>query len=121
MTALEKVYQRYPALVPTMPFKDKIAPKKVKGGKVIPTDQGRVLVWLTKDTKDEMQRAVRYAVYRFAKGQHIDLDNPANIVAITAQTYWPVPESDQGCTYVVTALDRCNNESAPCASKVIYH
>ena len=113
LTALEKVYQRYPALIPTMPFKDKIVPKKVKGGKVIHTDQGRVLVWLTKDTKDEMQRAVRYAIYRFAKGERIDLDNPANIAAITAQTYWPVPEGDQGYTYVITALDRMWNESKP--------
>ena len=114
LTALEKVYQPYPALVPPMRFKDKAAPKPVKGVKILPTDgNGRVLVWLTKDTKDEMQRAVRYAVYRFAKGQRIDLDNPANIVAITAQTYWPVPESDQGCTYVVTALDRMWNESKP--------
>ena len=111
LTALEKVYQRYPALVPAMPFKDNVAPKKVKGGKVIHTDQGRMLVWLTKDTKDQMQRAVRYVVYRFAKGERINLDNPANIAAITSQTFWPLPDGEQGYTYVVTALDRMWNES----------
>ena len=111
LTALEKVYQRYPALVPTMPFKDKIAPKKVKGGKVIYTDQGRVLVWLPKPARDEMQRAVRYVVYRFEQGERIDTGNPKNIAVITAETYWPLPEGDTKCTYVVTALDRMWNES----------
>ncbi|MBO4487350.1 MAG: family 10 glycosylhydrolase [Bacteroidaceae bacterium] len=110
-TALEKVYQPYPALVPTMPFKDNKAPKKVKGAKIIDTRNGRVLVWLTNDTDDEMQRAVRYVIYRFEKGERIDFTNPKNIATITPHNYWTVPASDRGCTYVVTALDRMWNES----------
>lgn len=113
LTALETVYQPYPALIPEMPFKDKVAPKSVKGAKVISADNGRVLVWLTRNVKDEMQRPVRFVIYRFAKGEKINLANPANIAAVTAQTYWPVPTAEQGYTYVVTALDHMWNESKP--------
>ena len=110
-TALERVYQPYPALVPQMPFKDKTAPKGVKGVKIIYAANGRALVWLPRITDNEMQRQVRFVVYRFAKGEKVNLSNPKNIATITTQNYWNIPNSDNGCTYVVTALDRMWNES----------
>lgn len=111
--ALQKVYHRYPALQPRMTFKDKTAPKKVKGAKVIRTAEGPVLVWIPNETKDEMQRQVRYVVYRFAKGEKINTDDPGHIVAITSQPFLALPY-EQGAkryTYIVTALDRMWNES----------
>ena len=108
------MYHQYPALVPPMPFKDKVAPKKVGGAKVIWTADGPVLVWLERQTKDQMQKAVRYVVYRFAPGEKININNPAHIVAITTQPFMKLPYTNGKTqyTYVVTALDRMWNESA---------
>ena len=118
LTALEKVYQPYPALVPPMPFKDKAAPKPVKGVKILPADgNGRVLVWLTKDAKDEMQKPVRFVVYRFAKGEKADISNPAKILAITSQPFLNLSGPADGSTYMVTTLDRMWNESKPKKAK----
>ena len=52
-------------------------------------------------------------VYRFAKGERIDLYNTERIVAITPQTLLKLPYQGghEKYTYVVTALDRLQNES----------
>lgn len=96
-----------------MPFKDNEAPKKIKGTKVIWTDSGPVLVWIPRPDNDEMQRAVRFVVYRFQKGEKVNVDNPANIIAVTSDQFLRLPYSggSQKYTYVVTALDRMWNES----------
>ena len=111
--ALQSQYHKYPALVPRMPFKDNEAPKKIKGAKVIWTDDGPVLVWIPHPDNDEMQRAVRFVVYRFQKGEKVNVDNPANIIAVTSDPFLRLPYSggSQKYTYVVTALDRMWNES----------
>jgi UDP-N-acetylmuramoylalanine-D-glutamate ligase len=73
-----------------------------------------VLVWITPNKEDtkEMDKAVNYVVYRFAKGEKVNLEKAANIVAITPNTYYNLPKGDSGkFTYVVTALDRLHNES----------
>ena len=50
---------------------------------------------------------------RFAKGERIDLYNTERIVAITPQTLLKLPYQGghEKYTYVVTALDRLQNES----------
>ena len=107
---LRNVYWKYPALQPAMPFIDDKAPKKVRKMKVINTDDGKVLFWTAPKGKGWKDEAVKYVVYRFAEGEPIDLDNPANIVAVTGYTFYNI--SKQGkATYVVTALDRMSNES----------
>jgi len=114
-TCLQQMYNPYPALVPTMLFKDKVAPKKVKGAKVIWTAEGPVLVWLERNTKDEMQKAVRYVVYRFAAGEKVNIEDPSHILCVTTKTFIKLPFQNGSTkyTYVVTALDRMWNESAP--------
>ena len=59
-------------------------------------------------------------VYRFAKGQPVNLNDPSNIVAITYDTYYKLPYADGNTayTYVVTSLDRVGNESAAAKKKV---
>lgn len=111
--ALQGRYHKYPALVPPMPFKDDIAPKKVKGAKVIWTNDGPVLVWLQHTAKDEMQRAVRFVVYRFEKGEKVNIDDAAKIIAVTSAPFVKLAYNGgkQKYTYVVTALDRMWNES----------
>ena len=117
---LQQHYHRYPALMPRYTFIDKNAPKKVKGVKMIDTPDGNMLVWLKRDKKvSPMDEAWRYVVYCFADGEAIDLDNPKNIVAITSSTYYKIPANEKGKrTYVVTVLDRMQNESKGVKCKV---
>jgi hypothetical protein len=66
-----------------------------------------------------MDMPYRYVVYCFAKGEKTDIDNPANIVAIVRQPYYRIPASLQGkYTFVVTVLDRMQNESKGVKCKV---
>ena len=64
-----------------------------------------------------MQEAVRFVVYRFNKGQNIDLNNAAAIQTITGGTTFDIPKQKGKWIWVVTALDRCWNESAPVSIK----
>ena len=119
-TLLEKDYHRYPALIPTSPFMDDKAPGKVKKVKMIWTSEGPVLFWTAPKAKNEMDKAVQYVVYRFDNKEKIDLEDPSHIVAITRDTFIPLPYED-GKTkyqYVVTALDRLHNESKPAKKKL---
>ena len=55
----------------------------------------------------------RYELDRFDKGEKVNIDDPSKIVAITHKTYYPLPyvNGKTKYTYVVTALDRMQNES----------
>jgi hypothetical protein len=67
-----------------------------------------------------MDKAEKYVVYRFAKGEKIDLEDPSKIVAITRENFLLLPY-ENGKTkyrYVVTALDRLHNESKAVKEKV---
>ena len=74
----------------------------------------KTLVWKASASDDPMQQAVRYVVYRFPKGKKGNLENAANILAITGETTMTLPDGGKGkWQYAVTALDRCWNESDP--------
>ena len=119
-TVLRQVYHRYPALQPLMPWIDSQAPGKPRKVKPVWTADGYVLFWTAPKAKGPMDEARQYVVYRFAKGEDIDLRNPAHIVAITGDTFLRLPYSkgQTQYTYVVTALDRLHNESRPTKKKV---
>ena len=72
-----------------------------------------MLFWREPRGTSEMNRARQYVVYRFAEGEPIDLEYAENIVAITPNTFYKLPYEDgsRKYTYVVTALDRLQNES----------
>lgn len=112
-TALQKVYQRRPALQPLMPFIDKKAPRKPRKLKALWMPDGYYLFWTAPKASDEMDTARYYAVYRFAKGEKTDLSNADHLVDITPDTFIRLPYDDGETkyTYIVTALDRLQNES----------
>ena len=114
-TLLRNNYWRTPALQPLMPFIDAKAPKKPRKVKPVWTADGYILFWTAPKGKGWKDEAKKYVVYRFAKGEKIDYNNAANIVAITSNTFYKLPY-DNGhnkYTYAVTALDRMQNESKP--------
>ena len=119
-TLLAKNYHKYPALQPVYPFIDDKAPNKVKKLKDVWTEDGYILFWSSPKAKTVMDEAVQYVVYRFENKEKVNLDDPSKIVTITKDTFYKLPY-DNGKTkyrYVVTALDRLNNESKPVSEKV---
>ena len=84
------------------------------------TEDGYILFWTAPKGKGWKDEAVKYVVYRIAKGERFDIYNPNNIVAITTDTYYKLPyhNGSEKYTYAVTALGRMQNESKPAKTKV---
>lgn len=119
-TALQKNYHRTPALQPLFPFIDDEAPGKPRKLKTMWMPNGYYLFWTAPKGTQEMDVARNYVVYRFEQGERIDLFNPEHIVAITPQTFYRLPYENgrKKAVYVVTALDRLQNESKTVKKKV---
>jgi len=113
-TSLRQNYWRYPALQPEMHFLSKKSPKKVRKLKVIEVDGQKVLCWLPPKGKDWQTEATKYVVYQFKKGERANTNDPSRIVAITSQPFYKLkrPANASRCYYLVTALNRIQNESA---------
>lgn len=103
---LMNVEHKRPAVIPAYDFIDAVAPAKVKGLKM---NNGK-LTWKRVATKDPMQEQIYFVVYHFAKGEKVDVDAGNHIVTTTRATEFTLPAKAEG-TYVVTAMDRCHNES----------
>lgn len=117
---LRNYYWRYPALQSAMTFIDKTTPKKPKSVKPVWTSDGYILFWGKPKVKKWGSEARKFVVYRFAKGDEIDIDNPTNIVGVTYGTSYKLPYVDGKTqyTYVVTSLNRVDNESKGVKKKV---
>lgn len=113
LNALVAEYHKYPALVPVFDFMDDKAPKAVRKVKTVWTSDGYLLFWSAPKAKDVMDEAARYVIYRFDRGEKIDLEDPSHIIDITSDTFYKLPYVDgrKRFTYVVTALDKLHNES----------
>ena len=118
---LRNDYFSSPALIPAYTFIDAKAPEEVKKLKTRWTSQGYVLEWKRRNTRDEMQKQIYFCIYRFEKGEPIDLSNANNLVAITRETGYVLPyqKGNKEYTYVVTAVDRMHNESIKGTKKKI--
>lgn len=119
-TMLRTNYWRYPALQPSMPFLDDKAPRKPSRVKAFWTPDGYMLMWFKPKAKDWGDEVNKYVIYRFGPGERVNLDDPSKIVTITQSTIYKLPFENGRTryTYVVTALDRVGNESAPVKKKV---
>ncbi len=114
---LRNAYWKTPALQPLMPFIDHKAPKKVRKLKKITIDGNDVLFWTVPRGKGWQNEAAKYVVYRFAKGDRININDPKNIVAITENTFLNLSGKGE-YTYLVTALDKMSNESKGVKKKI---
>ena len=117
---LRNVYWKYPALQPARPFIDGKAPKSVRKMKPVWTQDGYILFWTAPKGESWEDKAVKYVVYRFRKGEKLDINNPAKIVAITNQPFYKLPyvNGSEKWVYAVTALDRLQNESKVVKKKI---
>lgn len=120
-TQLEQRYWRLPALQPSMPFISKKTPKKPRKVKAVWMDDDElVLCWTAPKGSDWEREATRYVVYRFRNDEKVNTDDASHIVAVTDDTFYklPVVDGSQRYVYVVTALNRLQNESKPVKVKV---
>ncbi len=120
-TLLRTKYWKQPSLQPEMTFISKYAPKSPRKLKPVWTDDGYILFWTApKQKKDWARNATHYAVYCFAKGEKVNLDDVSKLVAITTNTYYKLPYVDGKTkyTYVVTSLNRIDNESSKSKKKI---
>ncbi len=113
--SLAHVYAPTIALPPRMPWIDSVAPPPPADLQVrMVPDGANELRWSASPAAKT--EPVRYAVYRFAAGETVDLEQSSRLVALTTETgYRDNFLARDGSTpvYVVTALDRLWNESAP--------
>ncbi len=122
-TELRNKYWRNPALQPSMPFIDNVAPDKVKGLKPVWTEDGYTLFWQSPKLPKYptwKDYTCKYVVYRFNNKERINIDDASHIVAITTTPWYRLPYNN-GKTpyiYVVTALDRMSNESMYAKKKI---
>lgn len=118
--SLSSTYQKYPAIVPAYTSLDSTAPLSVSKVTVkkgsITWSHPHYMVF----GADKMQEPQFFAVYRFPEGQAADIENSSYLLKIVDSNSLKL-EKQSGkkilYTYVVTAIDRCRNESLP--SKVI--
>lgn len=127
--SLKIKYHKYPALQPVFYQIDAQAPYHVEKLDAQWSEAGYRLTWqpplikhlremlrggmLSQKQAFEMARADKYVVYRFARHQKVDLTDPKYIVTITDKCYYQLPYVDGKVRYhyVVTAMDRLQNES----------
>jgi uncharacterized lipoprotein YddW (UPF0748 family) len=110
---------KYPALVPPMPWIDKMPPATPIHYK----KRGKKLKWKTATTENELDKAVAFLVYLNPEGQKFDSDNPENIFTITSEKsirFKPNSRKLRRKFEVrVSALDRLHNESQATKLKVL--
>ena len=116
---LRNTYWRYPALHPSMPWLDSKAPKKPRKLKILDMGNGPVLFWTAPKAKKWGDEVNKFVVYRFKKGQKINLSDPSAIVAVTYQSMLKLQPTTEKYTYVVTSLDRVGNESKGAKRKAL--
>jgi uncharacterized lipoprotein YddW (UPF0748 family) len=110
---------RYPALVPTIPWKDTVAPNPPRALQYARIgDAGSpALVWDLPITAADGDSAARYAVYRFDHSPTLpgELSEVRNLLAVVGDRRYVPPTPPPGGPYyfAITALDRNFNEGAP--------
>lgn len=107
--SLRLSHQAVAALVPAYPWKSAAQPEAVTGLRLAGLQK---LVWNAPKPAGTADDATHFVVYHFAPGAKIDIADPAAIAGITYESSWPLAGAG---TYVVTALSRVNQESAPSA------
>lgn len=115
LDSLKNHLYKFPALLPTMKWIDSIPPNKIRNLSIQKDTSRIVIEWKEPEKNSQSETAFGYVVYRFVN-EKIDLNNPKNIVQIL------IPKKEKfidridknlvgEITYIITALDRHQNES----------
>ncbi len=102
--SLSQYYHKHPALVPAYPWKADDIPSPVEGLKV----KQRKISWKKKHKTGSCGDVIKYAIYRFDNIDDIDISDANALIDITGNAEFNAPETGY---YVITAINRVNNES----------
>ena len=112
-SSLVNNHYKYPALIPAMPWLDKIAPNKPQNLKLKITEESAILSWSESKDNDEHNKPT-YIIYQSDK-QPVDTSKAENILATyikgTNYVYTPILPINKYKYFAVTAIDRYGNES----------
>ncbi|MDE5573500.1 MAG: hypothetical protein K2I94_07095, partial [Muribaculaceae bacterium] len=104
------------ALVPSYPWISSVKPEPVNGIKI----KNGVVSWNGHKAKGTVQDVIQYVVYKADSSNTSAINNAENILGVTRETSFTLPESLKGSIIFVTALDRVNNES-PASMPIKYN
>ncbi len=104
---------RAKSLIPAYTHMHKGRPSKVKKLTNVFTEDMHFLTWEGDKQINNPETANYYVVYRFRKGEKINIENATKIVKITGDNFYVIPyeATNAKYTYVVTAVDGFHNES----------
>lgn len=113
--SLQAAYFRYKALMPAMSWIDNVAPNAPQNAAIAENSSGKPeLSWSKPSAASDGGTARKFVIYRSAVSP-VDIANPENILAITANdtVKYTDNSANEGDTYYykITTLDRMNNES----------
>ena len=115
METLRNTMWQYPALVPPMPHLGGTAPSSPRNVVV----EGNTISWDNTETSTCPSTKPRYFVIYRSENERININNPANIVAIVPAVNgqisytWEIPGGVGEYYYVITAVNRLHDESLP--------
>ncbi len=101
-------FQSTIALVPAYTWISDEAPEAVTG---LECKDGK-LTWDAPEAPGQAPAVTKYVVYRLDSPDVSAIGDAENIVAVVYDNAFEIPAGEAGAYYVVTALDRVNNESA---------
>ncbi len=118
-----KLYYKYPSLIPTMTWIDSVPPLPPTHLTVVGDSSGVTLRWDKPVPASDGDTAYHFVIYRFSQPDKINMDYATHILKVTndSKNYFLDSSADalnNSHVYLVTALDRMNNESK--AAIVIY-
>lgn len=114
--SLRNDFYKYPALPPAMLWLDHIPPQSPLNLQASVTRQGVVLNWQQPLVARDQESAYGYVIYRFPNNSPIDIQDATRIIKISYEnktTFSDLNVPPGSYHYVVTAIDRAKNESAP--------
>jgi uncharacterized lipoprotein YddW (UPF0748 family) len=114
--SLRKDFFRYPALIPTMPWKDHIPPLSPKSLKATLLTNDLELFWEKPDPAEDGDNAWYYVIYRFNPEEKATAYDPRRIIGLCHEGERFVDKTvqpGQRYVYYVTSVDRMHNESRP--------
>jgi len=114
--SLRKDFFKFPALIPTMPWKDNVPPLSPKSLKATLLSNGLELFWEKPDTASDGDGAWYYVIYRFAESEKATAYDPRRIIGMCYEGEQFIDKSvqpGQRYVYYITSVDRLHNESRP--------
>lgn len=110
---LKSDIHRNKALIPAYKHMHNGRPTKVKNLNQVFTEDMHFLTWDKPKQSENPESAQMYVIYRFRKGENVNINRAENILAVTNDNFYVLPYEggNNRYTYVVTALDAFKNES----------